>query len=312
MFMIQNVHKSYGKTEVIKGATLAIKDRSIYGIVGPASSGKTTIAKILSGLLRVDAGTVEINGENILDIQKPISDLVGYMSQELAVYNDLTVIEYLNYFMELYEMKTESCEKQRNKILKLVGLHNVTDEVVENLSRGMKRRLCLARCLLNNPKYLVLDEPFKEMDPCSKEEFKDLLRKLNADGKTIIIATGSLDEVENLCTKVSILGDGRVILSGSFTEIISNIRDSSKLIIQIVEGKETAVELLKRNNYVERIAVEKKSISISFKGNRYMEAVLLKELVEHHVLIASFSREKKDYEDVFLQITNSMNGGYDV
>lgn len=309
MLTIRNVHKSYGKVEALKGVTIAIKDKSIYGIVGSSSSGKTSILKMCVGLLRPDSGTIEINGVNIMKKVNELHEIVGYMPEGFALYNDMTVEQFLFYLLDVSGYEREMAKMECRRLLKLVGLKGKEQVIIDSMTRGMKQRLSLARCLLYQPNYLILDQPFKGLDPFCKNELKDILKKLNKEGKTILIAADTLDELDGLCSKVSVIESGKIVMDGSIKEILNRIHDSSKLIIETVEGKDTAVEILKKNNNVQRIAVEKKSISISFTGNRYMEAMLLRELVQNNVLIASFSREKKDLDEILTKITKSKDGG---
>ena len=167
----------------------------------------------------------------------------------------------------------------------------------------MKQRLCLARALIHDPQFLILDEPASGLDPRSRFEFKEILKELRDNGKTIIISSHILMELAEMCTSIGIIERGKMILQGSIEDILETVDTSNPLIIRVYDQVDTAVLLLKREEKIESLTIRGNSIFASFSGNREEEARLLKTLIDNGVLVQSFSREQGSLESLFLKIT---------
>ena len=187
MIEIDNLAKSFGKTKALDGISLRIGDSEIYGFVGPNGAGKTTTMRIISGLIPADSGKVLINGLDTGTDIRQIKSKIGYVPDYFGVYDNLRVTEYIEFFASAYDLTGREAEKRCLRLLDELGLSDKLDFFVDDLSRGQKQRLGLARALVHNPDILVLDEPTSGMDPKGRIETRDILRRLNEEGKTIII-----------------------------------------------------------------------------------------------------------------------------
>ena len=189
-------------------------------------------------------------------------------------------------------------------LLEQVRLDEKAEFVVEGLSRGMKQRLSLARALIHNPALLIMDEPTAGLDPRTRLEFRQILKDLREQKKTILISSHILPELSEICTDIGIVDQGRVVLEGTMTDILNQINISSSLIISTKGNQDKAIEILRSHPSVQTIAIEQEDIVVGFTGDRQDEATLLKRLVDEGVRVYGFVREKGSLESVFMEITN--------
>lgn len=307
MLKIENLSKSYGKFKAVDNFNLTVKEGEIYGFVGPNGAGKTTIMKIMSGLLPADSGKITLGEEDILKNVNKLKQNIGYMPDFFGVYDNLTVIEYLQFYSSAYGIASDIALCRANELLALVSLQDKANEYVDGLSRGMKQRLCLARTLVHNPEVIILDEPASGLDPLTRHELKFILKNLSEKGKTIIISSHILTELAEICSNICIIEKGKVIMNGNIDEILYQVDASNPLIIDVLNDSNKAVEILKKNRYVRTLSLDDKNIVVTFVGRREDEAELLKQLLVNDVLVVSFKREQSNLESLFLKIIDKGN-----
>lgn len=304
MVVVENLRKQYGKFIALDGMNFQINEGELYGFVGPNGAGKTTTMRIMAGLLQADGGMVEIDGVNALKEPKKIKQLIGYMPDFFGVYDNLKVNEYMEFFASIYGMIGKEAKKVYEKQLDIVNLSDKTDCYVDVLSRGQKQRLCLARCLLCDPKLLILDEPASGLDPRARFEMKEVLSNLSQSGKTILISSHILPELAQMCTNIGIVESGKMVLSGTVDEIMSKFNSSNPIVMEVTEGQEKIIAFLKEEKQVETISTNGKRVYAGFKGNRMDEAQLLQRILAQGVLVSSFGRVEGDLESLFMEITD--------
>lgn len=304
MLRIEKLSKTYGKAVALDQLDMTVGDSALYGFVGPNGAGKTTTIKIITGLLQPDEGAVMIDGIDAWKHPEQWKDKFGYVPDFFGVYDNLKVCEYMDFFASCYGMDGLKARKRCIELLGQVGLDEKSDFYVDGLSRGMKQKLCLARALIHDPSVLIMDEPTSGLDPRTRYEFKEILKELREQGKTVIISSHILSELSEICTDIGIIEQGRVVLEGSMEDILSRINTSNPLIISIQSGRETALNLLKSHPYVETIAMQEDDVIVGFTGDRQDEALLLQQLVDAEVLVYGFMRERGNLESVFMQITS--------
>lgn len=303
MLKIRNLTKRYGRHTALDSLDLQIDRGEIFGFVGPNGAGKTTTMKIMAGLLKADAGEIYIDDIKLFEDYNRLKEVIGYMPDFFGVYDNLQVMEYLEFYASAYGMETRQARRLGGHLLEMVHLEGKEECYVDELSRGMKQRLCLARALIHDPQFLILDEPASGLDPRSRFEFKEILKELRDNGKTIIISSHILMELAEMCTSIGIIERGKMILQGSIEDILEMVDTSNPLIIRVYDQVDTAVLLLKREEKIESLTIRGNSIFASFSGNREEEARLLKTLIDNGVLVQSFSREQGSLESLFLKIT---------
>lgn len=305
MLKIKGLCKKYGNYMALDNLDLTIDKGEIFGFVGPNGAGKTTTMKIMAGLLKADAGEIYIDDIKLFEDYSRLKEMIGYMPDFFGVYDNLKVMEYLEFYASAYGIETKEAQRLGRKLLTMVRLEGREEAYVDELSRGMKQRLCLARAMIHDPQFLILDEPAAGLDPRSRFEFKEILKDLKEAGKTIIISSHILMELAEVCTSIGIIEHGKIILQGGIEDILSAVDASNPLIIRVYDQVERAVMILKEEEKVKSLTIQGSSILAAFTGSREEEAGLLKKLVEQGVLVLSFAREQSNLEALFLKITES-------
>ena len=304
MLKIDGLKKKYGQSMALDGLSMQVDDGSLYGFVGPNGAGKTTTIKIITGLLLPDRGTVTIDGIDVTREPASVREKIGYVPDFFGIYDNVKVSEYMEFFASCYGLYGLKARRRCMMLLEQVRLDEKTDFFVEGLSRGMKQRLSLARALIHNPALLIMDEPTAGLDPRTRLEFRQILKDLREQKKTILISSHILPELSEICTDIGIVDQGRVVLEGTMTDILNQINISSSLIISTKGNQDKAIEILRSHPSVQTIAIEQEDIVVGFTGDRQDEATLLKRLVDEGVRVYGFVREKGSLESVFMEITN--------
>ncbi len=305
MLDIINLHKKFGKFHALNGLDLTIPDGALYGFVGPNGAGKTTTIKIMTGLLTADSGQVIIDGADVSQGLYELKLKIGYVPDFFGVYDNLKVNEYMEFFASCYGIDGLKARTRYMTLLEQVGLEDKIEFYVDSLSRGMKQRLCLARALIHDPLLLVLDEPASGLDPRTRFEFKEILKELREQGKTILISSHVLSELSEMCTDIGIVEQGKMVLSGSMEDILRRVNASNPLVISIIgNNKERVLTILKSQPCVQTIAVKDEDIRVNFIGDEQDEAHLLQQLVDADVMVHGFCREQGSLESLFMQITD--------
>lgn len=304
MLKIEGLTKSYKNYHALDGLNLEVEEGALYGFVGPNGAGKTTTIKIITGLLSPDDGQVLIHGVNAFKDRDILKEQIGYVPDFFGVYDNLKVCEYMEFFASCYGIYGLMARKRCQTLLEQVGLEDKLHFYVDGLSRGMKQRLCLARALIHNPAILIMDEPTSGLDPRTRYEFKEIIKELREQGKTILISSHILSELSELCSDIGIIEQGKMVISGHIQDIMSRVSSSNPLIISIFSNRNKALSILKSHPCVQTISVKGDDIMVGFIGDRQDEALLLQQLVDADVLVSGFMREQGNLESLFMQITD--------
>lgn len=304
MLEIRNLTKAFGKFYALNGLDMTLEKGALYGFVGPNGAGKTTAIKIMTGLLHADGGQVLMDGVDMTRGSSRLKLQIGYVPDFFGVYDNLKVCEYMEFFASCYGIYGLKARTRYEILLEQVGLEEKAGFYVDGLSRGMKQRLCLARSLIHDPSLLIMDEPTSGLDPRTRFEFKEILKELREQGKTILISSHILSELSEFCTDIGIIDQGKMVLSGSMEAILGRVNTSNPLIISILGGKDKALTILKSQPCVQTISVKEGDIMVQFMGDPEDEAALLQQLVNARVMVHGFCREPGSLESLFMQITD--------
>lgn len=303
MLQINNLIKSYGKTRVLDGLTLEIEKGSTFGLLGINGAGKTTTMRILAGLLDADHGSIRLDGVDVAKNLKEVKQKIGYMPDFFGVYDKLKVKEYMDFYASLYGITGKEAVKRCEEQIELVHLTEQANHYVDELSRGMKQRLCLARCMVHNPEFLILDEPTSGLDPVGRDLIRDILQELHRKKKTILISSHLLQDLSKVCSHIGIIEQGKMAAEGTLEEVIHTKGMHRPIIIHFVKGQDIGVEELKRCPQVKKITIGEERVSILFTGDELEEAKLLRSLIEAGADVSSFVKEESDLESLFRQFT---------
>jgi ABC-2 type transport system ATP-binding protein len=299
--------KRYDATLAVAGLDLDVEQGEIFGLVGPNGAGKTTTLRILATLLAPTTGDAEIAGISVRRNPNAVRRVVGFMPDVFGVYDDMKVWEYLDFFARCYGIPPARRRQMIGDLLDLVDLGDRRDSYVQGLSRGMQQRLCLAHTLVHDPQVLLLDEPASGLDPRARVELRELLRELRSLGKTIVISSHILPELEELCTSVAIVDRGQVLAQGRVADIERRLRVGAVLRVRVL-GERPAIDSA-RDHFAAQPDVASASIledgmiEIGFRGDEAATARLLAAAIRADVPVVSFARAASDLEELFLQVT---------
>lgn len=295
--------RTYGAMTALNALDLTIHKGDLFGFIGSNGAGKTTTLRILATFLSPSAGRAEVLGHDVVKEADAVRHVIGYMPDFFGVYKDMEVTEYLDFFGACYKIPTAQREKTVSDVLELVGLSEKKGALIGALSRGMQQRLGLARVLIHDPQLLLLDEPASGLDPRARIEMMAILQELQRLGKTIIISSHILSELQTLCNRVAIIEKGKLIYSGP----VQGVRDqmSSGLIywVTISGDSARAIELLKgRPEVTEAVAVDGQ-IKVTFATHEIDPSFLPETLVNGGVKFTGLWEDELGLEEVFLRVT---------
>jgi ABC-2 type transport system ATP-binding protein len=306
MIQIEKLTKRYGKMEALNELTLEIKKGTVFGFVGPNGAGKSTTMSILATLLAPTSGKAYVGGYEVTQHPKQVRKLIGYMPDFFGVYDNLTAYEYLDFYGANYDIPANERKDIIPKLLELVNLSQKKDAYVDGLSRGMKQRLGLARCLVHNPEVLILDEPASGLDPRARIELREILKELRNMGKTIIISSHILPELAEMCNVIGIIEAGNLITCGSVDEIYAKMQEQKLLKIRLLDRTDELINMLKEMTVISNVTQEGQYIVAEFTGTDEEQVNLLSQIIQSGFPIAAFSETEGNLEEIFLEVTKGV------
>lgn len=305
MIKTVDLTKKYGDAFAIKGIDLDLQPGDLFGFIGPNGAGKTTTMRIIATLLEPTWGEAYVCDYSVHTAPKEIRRLVGYMPDFFGVYDDMTVVEYLEFFAASYRIKGEARRKRVDEMLDVVDLDFKRDAFANTLSRGQTQRLGLARTLLHDPQVLLLDEPLSGLDPRARIEMRNLLRKLGEMGKTIIVSSHILPELADVCNKVGIIDKGELKQNATKAEVIRMVRQHTVLVVQPSSSEEldSIAKALDGHEKVQGCEIGDNAMRVVLKSDVEDYSDLPKLLIERGIHLRQFSEEQLDLESAFMALT---------
>ncbi len=304
MIEFNAVTKRYGSVVALNEANLVVKEGSITGLIGPNGAGKTTSMELVSTLLARDSGKVSVAGYDPEQDPRAVRQVLGYMPDFFGVYDGLVVSEYLDFFATAHGLRSEARPAIVGDLLALVDLEEKALADVNSLSRGMKQRLSLARALVHDPQVLVLDEPASGLDPRARVHLRALIAELGRMGKTVLISSHILSELEGVCSHMAIVDRGAVKAQGTMDEIRSALVGSRRVTVRTpAEQLETAEGLLRDTGDVHDLHVERDHLRFTADVGDEQVAALLRLLVNGDVSVWDWRVDSAGLEELFLQLT---------
>jgi len=304
---ITNLRKEYKNLVAVKGLSLTLEPGDIFGFIGPNGAGKTTTIKMLATLLEPTSGIARVDGIDVTEDPQEVRARIGYMPDAFGVYDDFKVWEYLDFFAAAYRIPKVDRPSLIDDVLELTTLTEKKDAYVEELSRGMKQRLCLAKTLVHDPKVLLLDEPASGLDPRARIEIKELLKELKSMGKTIIISSHILPELADFCTSVGIIERGELIVAGPIEAVMREVTGGRILEIRVPDSdRARACDILPKVQHVRAVKQIGETLRVDYEGTLDDQSEVLLALIHGHVRVQSFAEQNTDLEDIFLRVTKGL------
>jgi len=295
--------KMYGSLIAANEISLKLSEGDVFGFIGPNGSGKTTTMRMIATLLAPDYGEAYVCGQSIYTNPQEIRRLVGYMPDFFGVYDDMTVIEYLEFFASTYRINGPARRKVCEEKLELVDMSFKRDAMVSQLSRGQTQRVGLARTLLHEPQVLLLDEPASGLDPRARIEMRNLLKRLGQLNKTVIVSSHILPELADVCTRVGMIEKGILIVDGYVEEVMQKARQAILLFIKVKDRHEQAAQLLEQHDLVSNVEMRSDTIVATLKDRLCDYSVLNSAIIEAGFQVKQFREEDVNLETAFMELT---------
>lgn len=300
---IQNLVKRYGDLVALDHFNLQINEGEVFGLLGPNGSGKSTTIHCLLALLEYDKGTVELFGKEMRPNSYDIKRDIGVIMQNVAVFDELTVYENIDYFCGLYVRDKEKRKQLVEEAIQFVDLGDYRKSHPQKLSGGLLRRLNIACGIAHKPKLIILDEPTVAVDPQSRNKILEGIQELNKAGATIIYTSHYMEEVEQICTRIAIMDKGKNVAIGTKDELKAMIDLGETISLEVLEIEEDALDAIKELPHVISVSCENQLMKVKFSKGKHNLLRLLDLLKERQVGFGNVHSERPTLNDVFLEIT---------
>lgn len=300
MIQVQNLSKSFQNRQAVNDISFTIKEGEIFGLLGPNGAGKSTTLNMMNTILKSDAGTIHIDGKNSNENSKECKHLIGFVPQEISLYEDLSAYKNLLFWGNLYGIPSKKLKERIHTTLELIGLLDRKKDLIKTYSGGMKRRINIAAALLHNPKVLFMDEPTVGIDPQSRNHIFEVIETLNKQGMTIVYTTHYMEEVERLCDRIAIIDSGKIIAQGTQSQL--------KELVQTKESIQFEFNFLSESNVNQLRKLL--SYTVTQNKNKLLVEITVKELSkvitacnELQLSIKDIQLNKVNLEAIFLNLT---------
>ena len=303
MLKVENLYKNFGNIAAVDGISFEVKRGEVFGLLGPNGAGKSTTISIISTLLPPTEGEIFFEGESIFKNSKNLRQKLGIVPQDIALYPTLTGYENLRFWGNLYGLKGAELKERINEVADIIGLNERLKDKVKKYSGGMKRRLNIGAALLHKPDLLIMDEPTVGIDPQSRSHILDTVLKLSAQGMTIIYTTHYMEEAEELCSRICIMDEGKIIASGTKQELVELVKERTRINIKLDKITGNMPQIFKEIPGVSDAAVLDDTVTLFGENGDILLAEIISRISEEKSKIRSLGIQKPDLEAVFLHLT---------
>ncbi len=302
MIEVINLSKSIGEKKILDQFSMTVRDHAIFGLIGRKGAGKTTLFRMILGLVLPDQGEILIDQMDVNAGVRRMKRRVGYLPFSGAAYPTMHVTEYLEFFASCYDIPRNRVHIRIKNLLDRVGLSGKEESRIEDLSASQQKRVGFARALLHDPKLLLLDEPFRGLDKGSIRELKQLCRDLHEEGKLILLSSRNFQDISDLCTDIAVMDFGRLQISGALSEVEKQIYVENPIGISIASSMTDALRILRKDKKVRSISIREGELLILYEGTEKEEGELLRALVTEGVLVRSFHRDMASIDALFREL----------
>ena len=300
---LRNLHRYFGKTRAVDDISFEVYAGEVYGYIGPNGAGKTTSMRILATLDEPTFGDAFVDGFSVVDDPDRVRRRLGFMPDYFGTYENVNVREYLDFFARAYGLRGKERSIAIDAVMEFTLLNTMVDKPINGLSKGMKQRLCLGRTMIHNPSVLILDEPAAGLDPRARIELREMIEQLAAMKKAVLISSHILTELAEICDKVAIIEQGKLLASGSVAEISAQYEATSHVQIRTLSDPHPLIEWLKSRGELRDVRLAEGVVECTHDGGQEGQAQLLRALIDAGFAIHEFSSKNRSLEDLFLHVT---------
>lgn len=314
MIQVKDVTKKYGNFIAVKNLNFEIKHGEVIGFLGPNGAGKSTTMNMLTGFIEPSEGSIIINGKDIVKKAREAKKNIGYMPENVPLYLDLTVREFVTYMAELKLVQRKERKKQVEEIIKATGLENVKNKLIRNLSRGYKQRVSMAGALVGKPEILILDEPTVGLDPKQIIEIRELIKSLGKD-HTVIISSHILSEISQICEKVIIINKGEIVAIDTPENLEKLVNENNSIIVTVEDKENKMPELSEKVEEISKVELVKdnedgtKQYVVFQKDNIDLRKTLFDVLPKENITIFELRKSEATLEEAFIKLINKNEKG---
>ncbi len=306
MIQLRNLRRSFGRTRAVDDVSFEVDRGHVFGYIGPNGAGKTTSMRILATLDLPTAGDALVDGFSVVDDPDRVRKRLGFMPDYFGTYPNMDVREYLDFFGRSYGLMGAERQRALKYVMSFTRLDGLADKPIMGLSKGMKQRLCLGRTMIHDPAVMVLDEPAAGLDPRARIQLRDMIGQLAADGKAMLISSHILTELAEMCDRVAIIEQGKLLAVGTVDEIQRGQQPKRTIQLTVLDGATGLGTWLSQRNDVSQIDIRQDVLRFVHEGTIEKDAELLREMVQAGFRIASFGSQAITLEDVFMQVTEGL------
>ncbi|MFC4099136.1 ABC transporter ATP-binding protein [Paenibacillus xanthanilyticus] len=300
---IRDLTKTFGDFIAVDNMNLSVREGEIFGFLGANGAGKSTTINMISSLLRITKGEIQVLGRDIVKENKFVKMNIGIVPQDLAIYEEMTAYENVSFFAGLYGLRGSLLKERTAEALEFVGLGDKHKALPKSFSGGMKRRLNIACAIAHRPKLIIMDEPTVGIDPQSRNYILNSVKKLNQMGCSVIYTSHYMEEVEEICTRIAIVDHGKIIAEGTKEQLKSIITDTKETWIGLKNADRLDLDALKRISGVNSVRLEEQMVKIVSRSEINNLNWVIQQLIRDQVEISSVEEQAPNLETVFLTLT---------
>lgn len=298
MLKVENIKKSYGNNVILKNINLEIQEGEVYGLIGANGAGKTTLFNIIAQVLDYDEGGIFIDGKKINTIND-LSHKLGYIIDIPALFDYMTAFEYLEFIYSPSNKTKEEIRARSEEVLAQVGLLEAGNKRIRAFSRGMRQKMGIAAGLIFEPQIILMDEPSSALDPIGRREVLHIIQSLKAKGKTIILSTHILNDIERVCDRVGLLVDGNIVIEGNLSDVMANYSENKICVTCSKEDKLKLCQIMQDKKLSKDFEPKASALEIAYKSKKNKQEIL-KAIIESKVEFTDLSLKHKSLEEIFI------------
>jgi ABC-2 type transport system ATP-binding protein len=300
---LRRLHRVFDQTHAVNDVSFEVYAGEVFGYIGPNGAGKTTSMRILATLDEPTAGDAYVDGFSVIDDPDRVRRRLGFMPDYFGTYQNVNVTEYLDFFARAYGLVGRERLSAIGEVMEFTQLDTLAHKPIDGLSKGMKQRLCLGRTMIHGPSVLILDEPAAGLDPRARIELREMIERLAAAGKAVLISSHILTELAEISHRVGILEQGRLLAVGSVNDISAGVQTQSVVHVRVLSDASRLQGWLAARDDIFDLKMDNDRAVFSHAGNRESEAALLRQIIESGFAVIEFGAQHKSLEDVFLHVT---------